>query len=198
MERLVPVTENPSRTRRKLYRIADNFLAFWLTIIDRHRAEIERGLGPSILPVLIDSLDDHMGGRWEEAFRSALRRLANAGELGPSVVAIGSFWNDGDNEIDAVVLAGRGRVGTWLGEAKWSKQVTAHGLKADLHRKAAALPSVAADLRLVLCAREQVIDPAPTTLTLTAADIFGLPGDAKRLPAAPRSRSRTGGKFNAR
>lgn len=61
VERIVRVTEAGSRTRRRTYRIADNFLAFWLGIVERYRAEIERGLGPSILSPLIQRLDDHMG-----------------------------------------------------------------------------------------------------------------------------------------
>ncbi|MGH3993909.1 MAG: AAA family ATPase, partial [Pseudonocardiaceae bacterium] len=61
VERMVPVTEDPRRTRRRVYRIADNFLAFWLGVLDRYRGEVERGLGKSILPVLLASLNDHMG-----------------------------------------------------------------------------------------------------------------------------------------
>jgi hypothetical protein len=91
IERVSPVTEDPRRTRRRLYRIADNFLAFWLHVVNRYRAEIERGLGSSILPVLVADLDDHLGPRWEEAFRIHLRRLAEAGEIGPDIVGVGPF-----------------------------------------------------------------------------------------------------------
>jgi len=34
VERLVPVTEEHSRTKRRVYRIADNYLAFWLGVVD--------------------------------------------------------------------------------------------------------------------------------------------------------------------
>ena len=43
MERLVPVTEEHSRTRRRVHRIADNYLAFCLGVVDLYRAEIGRG-----------------------------------------------------------------------------------------------------------------------------------------------------------
>jgi len=56
-----------------LYRVADNFLAFWLGVVDRYRAEIERGLGATILPVLLESLDDHMGPVWSCKAVSMLR-----------------------------------------------------------------------------------------------------------------------------
>ncbi len=173
VERVVPVTEDPRRTRRRVYRIADNFLAFWLGTLDRYRPEIERGLGQSILPVLLKSLDDHMGGPWEEAFRDHLRRLAAAGELGDDIVAIGPFWTSADDpaEIDAVALAGRGREAVLLGEAKWAKRVNAARLRADLERKSPALPRLASQPRYAICAREQV-DKADGVLAITAADVF--------------------------
>jgi len=173
VERVVPVTEDPRRTRRRVYRIADNFLAFWLGLLDRYRPEIERGLGESILPVLLDSLDDHMGAPWEQAFRDHLRRLAGAGGLGEGIVAIGPFWTSAEQpvEIDAVGLAGRGREAVLVGEAKWAKRVDAARLRAELERKAEALPRRAAELRFALCARERV-DASAGALAITAADIF--------------------------
>jgi uncharacterized protein len=172
VERLVPVTEDPRRTRRRVYRIADNFLAFWLSLLDRYRPEVERGLGKSILPVLLRSLDDHMGGPWEEAFRDHLRLRAAAGELG-DVVALGPFWTSGADpgEIDAVALAGRGREAVLLGEAKWAKRVKAQPLLDELRRKAAALPKLAAEPRYALAARERV-DGAEGAIAITSAEIF--------------------------
>jgi len=173
VERVVPVTEDPRRTRRRVYRIADNFLGFWLGLLDRFRPEIERGLGKSILPVLIDSLDHQMGGPWEEAFRDHLRRLAVAGELGPDVVAIGSFWTAAADptEIDAVALAGRSRKAVLVGEAKWAKRADGARLRAELERKADALPKIDPEFRYAICARDQVADPGDA-LVLTAADLF--------------------------
>lgn len=173
VDRVVPVTEDPRRTRRRIYRIADNFLSFWLGLLDRYRPEIERGLGESILPVLTEALDDHMGGPWEEAFRDHLRRLGVAGELGPGVVAIGPFWTAAADpmEIDAVALAGRSRKAVLLGEAKWAKRVDGARLRADLDRKSEALPIIDPQLRYAFCARERVDEPGDA-LVLTAADLF--------------------------
>lgn len=171
VERLVPVTEDPLRSRRAVYRVADNFLAFWLGIVDPYRSEIERGLGESILPVMRASLDDFMESRFEEAFREHLRRLAARGDLG-QVVAIGSFWSGGADEIDAVCLAGRDRSAVLVGEAKWARQVRAPSVESTLARKSAGLPRVATPLRLAVCARETVNAPSPSTLTVTAKDIF--------------------------
>jgi len=173
VERLAPVTEDPRRTRRRIYRLADNFLAFWLGVLDRFRPEIERGLGESILPILMDSLDDYMGGPWEEAFRLHLRRLAVSGDLGDGIVAIGPFWTAAKDpgEIDAVALAGRSREAVLLGEAKWGKQADGDRIRAELERKAAGLPQAADQPRFAVCARE-VVNGGEDLLRLTAQDIF--------------------------
>ncbi len=172
VERMVPVTENPARTRRRLYRIADNFLAFWLGLLDRHRSAIERGLGQQVLPILQRQLDDHMGDPWEAAFRDHLVRMAAAGQLGDGIVDIGRWWRDSPPvEIDAVALAGERRTATLVGEAKWSRRVDGERVRRDLERKAEALPRIDASPRYAVCARE-AIEPQGDVIAVTAADIF--------------------------
>lgn len=172
VERLIPVTEDPRRTRRRTYRLADNFLAFWLGLVEPHKAEIERGLGRGILSVVGRSLDDHMGDRWEAAFREHLRRLAASGELGEDIVAVGPFWRDVPPvEIDAVALQGRARSAVLLGEAKWARRVDARRVRRALEDKAAALPRLAPGHRYAVAAREEVTHRGDT-LGFTAQDIF--------------------------
>lgn len=67
--------------------------------------EIDRGMGAMIARRLAGRLDDHMGPRYEEAFRMHLRRLAVDGMFGPDVTRIGPYWTRGRDqvEIDAVV-----------------------------------------------------------------------------------------------
>lgn len=173
VERMTPITEDPRRTRRRIYRLADNFLAFWLTVVDRHRNAIERGLGQSVLPVLVSELDDHLGTPWEEALRIHLRRMATAGAFGADVVAVGRYWTTANPpiEIDGVVLAGREGSTVAVAEAKWARRVDGSRIGRELVRKSLALPRVAEDLQLLVAAREEVTGNGVTAVT--AADIFG-------------------------
>jgi uncharacterized protein len=173
VERVVPVTTSSTRTRRRTYRICDNFLAFWLSIVEPYRAEIERGLGKTILGPLTERLDAHMGERWEEAFRMHLRRLAASGALAPDIVKIGAFWSEHPPvEIDAVALAGRREEAVLVGEAKWARRVDGARVTRELAEKASALPRVASEVRYAVCARESIGRAPADTLAITAADIF--------------------------
>lgn len=173
VERMVPVTEDPRRSRRRIYRITDNFLRFSLGVVDRYRAEIERGLGNTIMPALMAELDDHLGSSWEDAFRAHLRRLAADGRLAPDVVAVGRWW-DAHDEIDAVVLAGRRREAVMIGETKWQRTVSASRILRVLADRARLLPRVRDPLTFAVGAREQVNDADQDVVAVTAKDIFGV------------------------
>jgi hypothetical protein len=173
VERVVPITEDPDRSRRKIYRISDNFLAFYLGLVSRYRAEIDRGLGASILDVLLSELDDHLGHPWEEAVRAHVRRECASGRLASDVVAIGPWWGGQDqHEIDILALAGRSRRPVLAGEVKWARTVDGARLAYQLRRKLAD-PGVEPEaVRYVIAARERV-ERAPDDVTvITAADVL--------------------------
>lgn len=176
IERMTPIDEDPDRSRRKVYRIADNFLAFYLGPIRRHRTEIERGHGRQVVPALERELNDHMGRPFVEAFREYLWRQADSGFLGSTdIIAIGPWWRSGgQDEIDAVVLAQPEltRIPVAVGEAKWARSVDAARVKAKLIAKAAALTADVDRLTYIVCARSEVTRADEDTVAVTAADIF--------------------------
>lgn len=175
IERLTPVTEDPEKSRRRIYRIADNFLSFYLGPIRKHLSEIERGYGRRVIPALEHELNDHMGAPYEEAFREYLWRQAGTGLLGDHVVAIGSWWRNGGQEpIDALVLAQPEltRIPVAIGESKWGKTVDGPRVKAKMTAKAAAVTESVDQLQYIICARSQVTRADPDTAVVTAADIF--------------------------
>ncbi len=175
VEQLVPVTEHPERTRRRIYRIADNYLAFWLGRVERYRSQVERGLGKPVARLLESELDDAMGAPWEAAFRSHLVRLVTMEEFRGDIVALGPWWNGRSAvEIDAVGLAGRARTPVLFGEAKWAQSVDAGALARSLERKADNVPGVTENRTYVVAARTHVREAPEGVVPITAADIFAV------------------------
>jgi hypothetical protein len=182
IERVLPVAGKID-PRRAYYQVADNFLAFWLALVEPHRPAISRGLGRSVTTILEQQLDDFMGDRWEEAFRAHLVRALAGDERVQPIVALGRFWKQrvakGEDpcEIDAVVLSGRERRLTLAGEAKWARTEDGPRMLRTLQRKVLASGLIAhddPDPRFALCARERVTGDVPAdALIVTAADVFG-------------------------
>ncbi|WP_290440714.1 DUF234 domain-containing protein [Gordonia sp. i37] len=170
---MVPVTEKESSTRRRIYRIVDNFLAFYLRVVESYKTEIERGLGESILPVLIDTLDDFMGDRWEDMVLRHVRRMAAAGTIGPEIVRVGRWWNRTSSvEIDLVALSGRAETVTLCGKVKWRSDISDPGLLRTLRDKAAALVDDVDSITYLLAARNR-ISLTDNILAVTPDDVFG-------------------------
>lgn len=172
VERVVPATENPSRTKRATYRINDNFLSFWFRFIYRHRADIARGLGQEVVDrVIIPGLSDYMGEPWEEMCREFLRRRVAQRQLPIELSSIGRWWSrDNSVEIDIVGI-GNGKV-VLAGSVKWAGSVGRREL-ARLRRASQSLPDRSKDLRLVLFARNLIQNIRPNeALAFTAEDLY--------------------------
>lgn len=182
ISRIQPVRAKPDE-RRAVYRINDNFLDFWLSLVEPYREHIAWGIGPGMAEVIEEGFADFMGPRWEEAFRRHLATVAQHDpRLGPAA-GIGEFWKPGTQadqdpcQIDAVVLTGRAKTVSLVGEAKWGVSPDGGRLLRALERKAieSGLP-LADELVYAVCAREEVTRiPAgrDDVIVVTAADIFG-------------------------
>lgn len=178
VQRVQPVTERPN-TKLSYYRIADNFLAFWLTVIERHRGAVDAGLGASLSNVVAAEFDDFMGARWEIALREYLRIGAADGRFGPDIVDVGEFWlrqtgpAEDPCQLDVVALEGRSRRVAIAGEAKWAMTKSAARLVAATKRKVTdAKLKTTPEVQWLACARDSLTDVPDDCLAVTAHDIF--------------------------
>jgi AAA+ ATPase superfamily predicted ATPase len=174
--RVQPIRSKPD-AKTNYYRVADNFLDFWLSQVEPFREFIVAGIGTDIAAIIEEQFSDFMGPRWEEAFRAHLATVDD-GRIRP-VAGIGEFWKKGEDpcQIDAVVLTGRSRKVTLVGEAKWAVTIDGGDILRGLKRKAfeSGLP-LADDLVYAVCVRENATHLPRNRddfLVVTAADIFG-------------------------
>lgn len=181
VHRIQPVRAKPD-TRRAVYRVADNFLDFWLALVEPFREYIVWGIGSDVAAIIEDGFGDFIGLRWEEAFRRHLAEVAREDQRLRPVAGIGEFWKPGAHgdkdpcQLDAVVLTGRARTVSLVGESKWAVSANGSRLLRGLERKAleSGLP-LADHLVYALCAREAVThvpDGRDDIVVVTAADIF--------------------------
>jgi AAA+ ATPase superfamily predicted ATPase len=146
-------------TTLRHYRIVDPYIRFWLRFIEPNLGEIERGLGPAIVPRLVEAFPGYRGHAIEPLVRQAIERLSIAGDRTfDGARAVGSFWTrDSELEVD---LVGADRSDppagsiAFVGTIKWREhaRVTGEDIGA-LTRAAAMIEGVDARTRMVAVSR---------------------------------------------
>jgi AAA+ ATPase superfamily predicted ATPase len=174
LERRVPALDDPARSKRAIYRVADPYFAFWFRFIAGNRAHIARGLGAQLVDNrILPELDGYMGGVFEDIAREHARHLAATGELEADRVE--AWWSaDGQHEIDLVGVSGGG-IG-FIGEAKWSGRPLSAAVLGRLEEHATALPGVGPTTPRLLYGRagcNQTVAARPGIRCLSVAEVYG-------------------------
>lgn len=134
IEREVPVTEeNPEKSKMGLYRINDNYIAFWFKFVYPNRGLIESGRVQFVEDKLKQNfIDNHVSFVYEDICREDVWNLMSEGI---SVNRVGRWWGSGDVEIDIVAYDSVGN-DIVFGECKYSGQKKGLGVLAELQEKA--------------------------------------------------------------
>jgi len=101
--RQVPVTEDPHRFRKGIYRIEDNFLRFWFRFVMPNRSRIELRDTDRLLENIMDSMPDHVSSTFEDISAEFLAGLDRENRLPAHFPQWGKWWHK-ENEIDVVAL----------------------------------------------------------------------------------------------
>ncbi|WP_435361582.1 ATP-binding protein [Haloarchaeobius sp. DFWS5] len=129
VERDIPVTANPTATRKSRYRLTEPLFRFWFRYVYAQEGKLAQ-LGDDAYDELVaPSFSAYMGAVFEQVCQTELPSLVPKTYQG-----IGYWWHK-QHELDVV---GLGSDGTLVaGECKWTTREMHEGDLADLERSAA-------------------------------------------------------------
>ena len=120
IKRETPVTEhNPQKSRKGIYKIADNYLNFWYRFVQPNRSLIETGNADLVYQQMIaPHLSDFMGHIFEDISRQYIKHYWDE-KLKITPKLVGAHW-ESNLEID--ILTENIDGSHWFGECKWWNQ----------------------------------------------------------------------------
>ncbi len=132
VEREVPVTEEkPAKSKKGLYRIKDEFFAFWFRFVFPRRGDLEMGRLQRVAAEIQKGMPQYLGQVYE---RIAAEILWDNMECFFPFDALGRWWDRGE-EIDIVAL-NREQGKMLFAEVKWSEKLVGTDIYDALKAKA--------------------------------------------------------------
>lgn len=125
VERNVPFGDDPAKSRKSMYRIADPFFAYWFRFVARNASIIESGLSEAVARKLAfgPAFDTYVGQQFETICQQWLIRRNADGELPFIATRFGKWWGADPmarEQTDIDVIAADPMDGQLLvGECKW-------------------------------------------------------------------------------
>jgi AAA+ ATPase superfamily predicted ATPase len=138
LERRLPVTADPARSRRSLYYIGDQFFDFWFRYVYPYQAELESGRPAVALADIRRTFDQYVSHSFEDCIRSWVWHLVDAGALPFTIHKIGSWWHR-STEIDLLGF-NEDTHDIVFGECKWSRTPVGIDVLKDLYSRAQRVP----------------------------------------------------------
>ena len=172
VEREVPVTETaPEKSKSGLYRITDNFIAFWFRFVYPYRGWLEKGETAYVMAQIRKGFVQNCAAFvYEDVCREKMWELSAAGTWDFRFDRVGRYWGTkaGETDIVAIDTAGGNLI---LGECKYASSPKGLSVLHALREKSEAL------LRLTGTERAHYV------LFSTAGFTQGLEDEAERSAA---------------
>lgn len=142
IEREVPATEVSSeKSKSGLYRITDNYIAFWFKYIYPYRAYLEKGEGECVMSKIKEGFIQNFASFvYEDICREKMWELSAKGET-LSFEKVGRYWGSKAGEIDIVAIGNEDN-NLILGECKYTKKEKGLELLHALREKTPAIQSL--------------------------------------------------------
>ncbi len=146
VERKLPVTENPLKSRRGIYVITDNYFRFWFRFVYPYLTYIEEGRTNFVLEKIKSDLSTFLGDVFEKICRQYL--IAHPEHVPFEFSRLGSYW-DKDVEVDIVATDDKQKH-FLLGECKYSNKKVGTDILEATMAKSKFLPGNAKQFGFIL------------------------------------------------
>lgn len=142
IEREVPATEvSPEKSKSGLYRITDNYIAFWFKYIYPYRSYLEKGEDEYVMGKIKEGFIQNFASFvYEDVCREKMWELSAQGKT-LSFEKVGRYWGSKTGEIDIVAI-GSEEKNLILGECKYTKKEKGLELLHSLQEKMPAILSL--------------------------------------------------------
>lgn len=159
IERVVPFGDNPSTSRKSLYRMRDACYDFWFRFVMPVVSCIESGLGPVVARELDEArITEYLGRRFERLCAEWLVREALENQLPLPIASVGAWWgtNPAKRAQDDLDVVAADIAGKWLiiGECKYRETFDESAEFADLEAKRDLLSGRHAEYLYLFCKRQ--------------------------------------------
>lgn len=140
VEREVPVTESaPEKSKSGLYRLTDNFIAFWFKFVYPYRAYLEKGERDYVLYQIKKGFVQNFASFvYEDVCREMMWEFSATGTWDFRFDKVGRYWGAKTGEADIVAQDSVGK-NLIVGECKYSTAPKGLSVLHDLQTKASAL-----------------------------------------------------------
>mgnify|MGYP002795613566 FL=1 len=140
IEREVPVTETaPEKSKSGLYRLTDNFVAFWFKFVYPYRAYLEKGETKFVLSQIKKGfVQNYASFVFEDVCREKMWELSAADTWDFHFDKVGRYWGAKAGKIDIVALDSTGE-DLVLGECKYTSSPKGLSVLHALQEKADAM-----------------------------------------------------------
>jgi len=134
LEKRIPITANPERSRRSLYYIGDHFFDFWFRYVYPCQGELESGRPAIVRADIEQTFSQYVSRAFEDCTRDWLEHLDEQGQLPFQLHKIGSWWNK-NTELDIIGFNNTTR-DILFGECKWTQVPVGLDVLKSLYNKA--------------------------------------------------------------
>ena len=129
--KVIPITDNPEKSKRAIYQIYDNFYRFWFRYVLPNKSPLEIGRGQSVLTKIEAEFSTSLGHIYESVCRELIWEVAAQTSKLFEIEKVGLWWETINNpaekrgieeQIDLVAL-NESQNQILFGECKWTNKI---------------------------------------------------------------------------